>query len=249
MMDFTYRSYVEMLELIRSNGYQVTNYQEWAKQPREGKYAILRHDIDFDIQKSFDLASIEMNEGVRSTYFVLLSSPMYNVLSAKSCELLYKIRDMGHFIGLHYDEMRYPGIAGNTEAVTDSILEEIRILSIALGFEIDVVSMHRPSKEILASDMEIPGIINSYGRVFFNEFKYLSDSRKRWREPVFDIIRSGKYDKFHILTHAFWYDEEECNIHDSILKWVNRAHLDRYTDLKDNITDIDSIIDSGEVKR
>ena len=246
-MDFTYRSYVEMIERLRRNDYRITDYHDWNKLPHGSKCAILRHDIDFDIQKAVDLARVERDEGVTSTYFVLISSPMYNVLSARSCEMLDKIRNMGHSIGLHYDEMRYPGLSGDTGAVTESILGEIRIFEMILGQEVDVVSMHRPSKEILDNDLSIPGVINSYGKVFFDEFKYISDSRKRWREPICDIIDSCKYDKIHILTHAFWYDERECSIHDSVLNWINGANIVRYCDLRDNITDIESIIDSGEV--
>lgn len=44
----------------------------------------------------------------------------------------------------------------------------------------------------LEADLQIPGIMNSYGRTFFHDFKYLSD--RRWREPVLDIIRSEEYD-------------------------------------------------------
>ena len=39
----------------------------------------------------------------------------------------------------------------------------------------------------------VPGMINGYGKVYFKEFKYLSDSRRWWREPVEEIIESGQY--------------------------------------------------------
>ena len=54
-------------------------------------------------------------------------------------------------------------------------------------------------------------MINSYGQTFFHDFKYLSDSRRRWREPVEEIIRSGTYDRLHILTHAFWYHKQRIH--------------------------------------
>lgn len=31
---------------------------------------------------------------------------------------------------------------------------------------------------------------------------------------MLDIIRSGEYDRLHILTHAFWYHEKEEDITD-----------------------------------
>lgn len=84
--------------------------------------------------------------------------------------------------------------------------------------------------------------------MFFHEFKYLSDSRRNWREPVVDIVKSGEYKRLHILTHAFWYETEEENQHDTIEKFVNNANRERYLQLKDNITDLESIMKWCEVQ-
>ena len=43
---------------------------------------ISRHDIDYSIEKAVELAALEAEENVKSTYFVLLSSEFYN-LAAK----------------------------------------------------------------------------------------------------------------------------------------------------------------------
>ena len=247
-MDFTYRAYIDMIGLLRENDYQISDYHNWKRLPRESRCAILRHDIDFDIRKALSLADVERNIGVNSTYFVLITSPMYNALSKESCEILKKIREMGHFIGLHYDETRYMQSLGSREEIVNNIQKEIRILEEVLGFAVDTVSMHRPSRQVLDADLSIPGVINSYGAVYFSEFKYLSDSRKKWREPILDIISEGKFKRMHILTHAYWYDNEECSLHDSLVKLIKSANKAKYMDLRDNITDIDSIINSEEVE-
>lgn len=182
-----------------------------------------------------------------STFFVLLTSDFYNVFSLKSIRGLDRILDNGSMLGLHFDEMRYPDDTGNPERITDRILKEKAALEQALGIEIRTVSMHRPSKEIIKADLHIPGMINSYGDEFFNGFKYLSDSRRRWREPVEDIIRSRRYDKLHILTHAFWYNGKELDITESVSRFVNNANHDRYLSMADNITDIESIMEEDKV--
>lgn len=102
--------------------------------------------------------------------------------------------------------------------------------------------MHRPSKATLEADLQIPGIVNSYGRTFFHDFKYLSDSRRRWREPVLDIIRSGEYDRLHILTHAFWYHGGEESISETVGSFIRSANRERYAQMRDNITDLASIL-------
>ena len=119
----------------------------------------------------------------------------------------------------------------------------------AVGRSIKVVSMHRPSKEVLSANLSFDDVINSYGFPFFNDFKYLSDSRRTWREPVEEIIRNCKYDRLHILTHPFWYNNYEFNIHDTVKCFVNSACLDRYRLLSDNITDLQSIMKDDEIKR
>ena len=108
-------------------------------------------------------------------------------------------------------------------------------------------SMHRPNRLTLEKDLQVEGLVNSYGQEFFRDFKYLSDSRRNWREPVLDIIRSGQYDKLHILTHAFWYGEQEETIHTAVKRFVRSANLDRYDQMAQNIRSIEELVRKDEV--
>ena len=243
-MKFTYGAYREMLHSLRQHGYSICTYENWRA---EKKSAILRHDIDNDIGKALQLAELERDEGVSSTYFVLVTSDFYNVFSAESGKLLRKIADCGHEIGLHFDEVRYPEIVTPEDARTH-ILEEAGLLGLAAGTTVKTVSMHRPSKMMLAADLSIPGLINSYGQEYFKGFKYVSDSRRRWREPVEEIIASGEYDRLHILTHAIWYSETDMDIHDCMCAFVNGGNRMRYQYERENITDLESIMREDEIK-
>ncbi len=142
--------------------------------------------------------------------------------------------------------MRYPGVS--IRDLKQLIVNEAEILATVLNRDVDVVSMHRPSKEVLEADMQITGMINSYGKTFFNGFKYMSDSRRRWREPVEEIISSKRFDRLHLLTHAFWYNEGEIDIHDSIYQFVNCANHDRFGYFMENITDLTSIMKADEIQ-
>ena len=133
---------------------------------------------------------------------------------------------------MHFDEVAYPDECGE---IAQRIRQEADILSRICGVEITTVSMHRPSKATLEADAQIPGIINSYGKTFFHEFKYLSDSRCHWREPVLDIVRSGEFDRLHILTHAFWYHEESMSISEALREFISAANQTRYKMLAENI--------------
>ena len=203
-MDFSYTGYVRLLSLLRQHAYEIVDYHDYEGHPR---CVILRHDIDTDLAKAVRFAELEADAGVRSTYFVLLRTNFYNPASSGSLDQLHRIHVLGHEIGLHFDEKAYPD--GTPEETVQRILKEREVLSALLETEVSTVSMHRPSQSTLDADLQIPGMVNSYGRTFFHDFKYLSDSRRRWREPVEEIIRSGTYDRLHILTHAFWYHQQE----------------------------------------
>lgn len=239
-MEFTYRGYGQLINSLKESEYKFADYHDYENYPR---CVILRHDIDNSIEKSIQLAEIEAQLGVKSTYFALITSDFYNVASKKSLEGLQKIQNLGHEIGLHFDEMAYIEL----DNIVGAIKKEAGILSDIIGAEITTVSMHRPSQKTLEANYEIPGMINSYSKTFFNDFKYLSDSRRRWREPVLDIIMSGQYDRLHILTHAIWYNEVEEDIHDTIKDFVTSANQERYYQEKENIKDIESILDISEI--
>ena len=57
-----------------------------------------------------------------------------------------------------------------------------------------------------------------------------------------DIIRGGEYDRLHILTHAFWYHEQEEDIAESVDAFIRAANAERYAQMMENITDLPSIL-------
>ncbi len=241
-MQFTYDAYRSLLALLKTQGYVFTNYHDHARHER---CVILRHDIDYDLSASVRMAELEAQEGVRATYFVLLRTDFYNVASKEGRAALQRIHDLGHEIGLHFDELAYSDLEG--EQVPRKIQEEVAILSHMTGLPITSISMHRPSQTTLTADYEFPLLVNSYSHTFFYGFKYLSDSRRRWREPVMEIVKAGTYDRLHILTHAFWYHDTEQSITQTVKDFVCSANHARYISLMDNITDLPSILQESEL--
>lgn len=237
MIPFTYGAYQALLKQLKEQEYSFANYHNWNHTPC---CVILRHDIDNDLSKAVKLAEVEAKEGVQSTWFALLRTDFYNPASRNILDKLHAIQDMGHEIGLHFDEKAYPvGTQGET---VERILKEKDILSGILETPVTTVSMHRPSKATLEANLEIPGMVNSYNKTFFHDFKYLSDSRCRWREPVLDIVRSREYNRLHILTHAFWYHEQEEGMEACVRDFIRSANGERYEQMMENITDLESIV-------
>lgn len=244
-MNFTYESYRKLVNQLNKYGFSFATYHNYKHYK---KPVIMRHDVDNSLDKAVDFARIEQKEGISSTYFILLSTDFYNIASKSSMEKVRQIIDCGHEIGLHFDETKFMYDDEAKPDVISAIKSEAEVMSkiIGQGIQINTVSMHRPSKETLAADYKIEGMINSYGMEFFKGFKYVSDSRRRWREDIDAIITSGEYDKLHVLTHAFWYNKEELDLRTSVKRFVLSGNRERYQAMKENITDLDEIMSEAD---
>jgi hypothetical protein len=241
-MNFTYGAYKEMISLLKENHYEICNYQTYQSSNR---CVILRHDVDFSLEAALRFAQLEYKNGVRSTYFILLSTSFYNLLYRKDSDIIKEIRVMGHDIGLHFDEANY-SISCKEELIRH-VQKEISILSQGLGIAIKAVSMHRPSKWVLEANVQFDTVINSYGKKFFNDFKYLSDSRMHWREDVYQVIESKAYERLHILTHPIWYGAEESTMQVQLKDFIRAQKYNCYDAVRDNIRDLDEVLLKADI--
>lgn len=236
-MEFTLEDYRKLLNTSLEIGYKICSYDNIDDFERG---IILRHDVDFSPIKALEVAKIEHELGVKSTYFVLLSTEFYNVFSNESAEIFKDILSMGHEIGLHFDEQRYT--TTSLEQIKENIYNEAEILGRALSTQINVISMHRPSKFTLDASIELEGFINSYSKKYFKDMTYISDSRMHWREDPIALVSKNQTNKIHILTHPFWYSDELENIQSKLKKFLNEANVYRYTLLDKNFRDLHEYI-------
>lgn len=236
-MHFTCEAYKHLINTLKSCGYEFCFYSN-ANDYK--KSVIIRHDVDFQLDKALEIAEIEHELGIASTYFILLASDFYNIFSKRSYSIIGNILSLGHKIGLHFDEQRY--CVESIDDLKSNIEFEAEIMGKLLGQKIEVVSMHRPSKLILDSNIQFNNLINSYSYKYFKEMKYLSDSRMNWREDVIKIVESRIYDKLHILTHAFWYSHGLESIEHKLRKFIVNAKSDRYSQLRENLRNIDEFL-------
>lgn len=244
-MKFLYDEYIRLVSELRDEGYHFSGYHNYKESE---KSVILRHDVDMSLEAALQMAMLEREMDVHSTYFILISSDFYNIFSKKSMEYINKIKEAGHDIGLHFDERKYEGnwSGGNIE---NAIVQEAEIMEMALGFDIRSVSMHRPSKLTLDADYRIADgkIVNSYGTEFFHEFEYISDSRREWHKDVWKILHSGQYTKLHILVHPIWYDEKEVEMAEKLKQFCLAAVEERYNTLNENLRGLQDILDRQEL--
>lgn len=245
-MQFTYRSYASMIENLLNRGYQIRNYKNWDD---TAKTVILRHDVDYNLKKAVALSEVEKkvcNGG--GIYFVLVSTDFYNIHSKESRKAINTILENGGSIGLHFDETQYSIFS--EEELKKYVCKEAEILSDIVGTRIEAVSMHRPSANMLDADIRFANIINSYSHIYIKEMKYLSDSRRHWRENVDEIIEQGSFTRLHILTHPFWYSQGvESKLKQTLKEAILNASLEYYDNLNDNFRSLQEEIRRSEIER
>ena len=64
---------------------------------------LIRHDIDFSVDFAHKLALFESELGIQSTYFLMLTSNMYNLISLENQKLVRSIIKLGHKVSIHFD--------------------------------------------------------------------------------------------------------------------------------------------------
>jgi hypothetical protein len=195
------------------------------------KFVIMRHDVEFSVERAYNLAVFEYKKCFNSTYFFQLTNNSYNILSKKNKELILEIISMGHKVGLHFH------LNGMTDInqIKFQIKKEIEVMGSMLEVEIDCFSIHRPTSDVLRNIIKLDGIINAYDDLFFSftedvvanppKIKYFSDARHCWNyglEPNEETIT--KYDKIQILVHPYSWTPQGYNNFDNFKTLVSEKN-------------------------
>jgi hypothetical protein len=206
---FSYNEFKNLIGIVKQN-LPIVDYKD-VKDNTE-RFCILRHDIEFSIDRAYKLAKIEKELDVVSTYTVQVRNNTYNALSEKNIDLISKIKELGHHIGLHQN----PPSSMKLDTLKDYIMRDITILEECYGFEIDRFAFHRPKKEYLNYYVQLDNKINCYDKKFFHFFEnkpesleilYLADSNHKWKYGYPLDFDFSKINKLQLLTHPFsWSD-------------------------------------------
>ena len=231
--EFTLKHYQTLLKKAKQSNYTFINYEDYEK--FNGKYIILRHDIDISLEKALEMAKIESLEGISATYFLMLTSEFYNVLSPYARKIVEEMSSLGHQIGLHFDPTTYH--YSTKEELENIIQQEVQILSSIIQKKVTTLSFHRPSKEVLENNYQFEGLINTYSHVFFKDIKYISDSRKRWREETIDeLIEKELFSHIQLLIHPIWWESENGTLNDSISHFIEQHNRHLFEKFSNNIS-------------
>lgn len=225
---FDFTTYRAIIELLGRNHNIVSFAGAHAGEGGE-RWCILRHDIDYSPEAALAMAKVERDMGVKSTYFLLMNSPFYNLLEPDYTSFPRALTKLGHDVGLHYDGAVLEEQADDADRAK-LINGYVGILSAMSGQPVTTVSMHNPSlfsgEDIVTAQGEY---IDAYDPVFSQGVAYISDSCGAWRDNAFDLLTgiTPLPPRLQLLVHPiFWSadhkDRWKC-MEDALLQSDSRA--------------------------
>lgn len=171
-------------------------------------FCILRHDVDYSLDSAIALARDEAARGIRATYFLLVNSEYYNLLSPSSAHVPSAIADLGHEIGLHYD-VRFlrPFPRERWERLLDA---QAALLGELCGQPIASIAMHQPGLHGDDPFRHSSRYLNAYSDRFTREMPYVSDSCRAWRNTAWQMLTEGPLPgRLQLALHPINWAEED----------------------------------------
>ena len=199
---FSSKEYENLIKFFKDLNYKFVFF---SKNIQKKKNIILRHDVDIDITKAYEMAKIEKKLKVRSTYFFLTTSKLYNCLEETNQDLIKKIHSFGHEIGLHFDLSNYKNCSNKT--IINKFELEKKILEECINSKVKFVSFHKPGINGMPKKLYYNKLLNAYNSNFIKEILYYSDSKGSWRfgtpfsdKSIFELRKS-----LQLLVHPVWW--------------------------------------------
>ena len=200
-MMYSKRNYKILLQCAIAEGYRFVDYEYFTLQA--DRQAILRHDIDMSPSIALEMAEIDASCGIRSTFAVLLSAPLYNPFSPENVETINRIHGLGHNIALHHPVLPLR----SDKRMQRDIKREMRVMRYFFPYTQPVFIWHSTGGAGGLASLTVPGIINAYSSRFTEQAVYVSDTRLS-PEDFLKAIDTHK--PLHMLFHPVtWMSERD----------------------------------------
>ena len=190
-MDFTQNIYRELLASLLKSGYSFQTFEEFVTKP-EQKVVVLRHDVDKLPKNAVNLANIEKDLGIKASYY-------YRIVKQSNVpELIEKVKDLGHEIGYHYEDLTLA--KGNKELAIKMFEDNLNYFR--KYYNVTTACMHGSPLSRWDNRMiwenynykEYGIIAEPYFDVDYNEVFYITDTGRNWNKSsvsVRDKVDSG----------------------------------------------------------
>ena len=204
-------SYSEYQEILNHYKPLIIDFQD--VNDSLNSFCLLRHDVEFSIERALKMAKIDSDNGIKSSFFIQVLNNAYNPLSNINTELIRKIESYGHYVGLHFyvshlKEADFKGLKNELE-------RQVSILQDCVEAKINRFSYHRPPSWALSIDTtKFSSLINAYSYPYFEfittgnpvKVKYMADSNHKWNYG--HPLEIKDYKCFHLLIHPDEWSEK-----------------------------------------
>ena len=203
-MEFNLTEYKDALIESQKKGYEVVNFQSALVNNNERKI-LIRHDVDFSLDQAVEIAKIEASLNVSATYFIRFHCKFYNALSIDSKNKILNIENLGHSVGLHFEEDFY-----KKDMLYNGIKTEKYLLDSFLDNEVDAIAPHEPSRTG-RMEYDLQELLNigikyqAYDGDLLNKYTYMSDSSGILKDGFLKEHVEKGTKNIYILTHPVWW--------------------------------------------
>ena len=170
MRPYGQSAYRELIQRAQSDSWSFGSFLD--PTPVSGRTIYLRHDVDYSLELAVELAESNHDLGVSGTFFVQLRAQFYNPFERTELARLLRLRALGQEVALHYV------VDPASPPTAETVSREFELLKALVPDSTAAFSWHQPSSTLLETDFGT-GLVNAYGRRFFREMPYLSDSTHR----------------------------------------------------------------------
>jgi len=183
------------------------------------RFVILRHDVDFSPDCALRLAEQEAELGPRATYFFLLTSEFYNLLSPLHRHVPRRLAELGHEVGLHYD---VPVLARDASP-REALRRQMGLLAELSGAEVRSMAMHNPGWNGADPFRDDGEIVNAYDPAFTKDIAYYSDSCGAWRDAAYEALTSGDIPpRLQLLIHPVYWGDGVGDRRTRLAEWAEK---------------------------
>ena len=236
--DFTLSTYKYLLETALESRYLFYSFQEYCEGKAQGKFIIMRHDVDIKAYNSLVIARIEAGLGIRATYYFRVV-PQSNIPS-----IIKKIAALGHEIGYHYEDLSL--FKGNPEKSIEHFERQLSYLR--QFYPVKTICMHgSPLSKWDNRDLWKNYNYRDYGIIgepyfdllikpMLDNIVYFTDTARMWDGDKFNVRDKVSYqlsvNSEHSWVHSTFDVMKWLKTSDNLSNIMITTHPQRWTDSK-----------------
>lgn len=216
MKDFSLIIYTNLLQALMHADYTFYTFEDWCDGKAQGRYVILRHDVDLKAENSLATARIEAEMGIRASYYFRV------VPQSNRPEIINEIANLGHEIGYHYEDLSL--FNGDVEKSIDHF--KLQLAHFRQFYPVRTICMHgSPTSKWDNKDLWQKYNYRDFGIVGEPYFDFLNNERIKGVRYLTDTARMWDGDKYNVRDKRKSMDVDRLNspIHSTLnfVNWLN----------------------------